>query len=437
MVVAQSIFLEFNLPNATTWFYFSLLLSVALFFKFSRLLSMRNWDVLTLPLLVPGLLLLKESGGDNWFGYLWLICGSGYLLVRCFIDLTLVSRPALSPNLNLGGLAWLAGALFVCLTAVAVRQTNDPRGTANKTAPIETFERKVEDQVHHQAKATDAAEIDAPFLVSRTLALSCHLAIVVGLVFVGGWHFKDWHAGMAAATFYLLLPYTALDVARWHHVWPMALTVWAVATYRKPTAAGVLLGLAAATTYFPVLVFPVWLSFYWRRGAGRFVGSFALTSGLCLAVIASFLWIDDELASSFRSALSLPTWQPWIEPLHSTQGLWSATHWAYRMPIFIAYLALVVTTAFWPSPKNLAQVLALSAAVLIGIQFWYADQGGIYVLWYLPLLLLLVFRPNLSDCRPLPIPPEGDWLTRLGRALSRLFLRVLRIPEPVARAERN
>jgi len=186
-----------------------------------------------------------------------------------------------------------------------------------------------------------------------------------------------------------------------------------------------------------VLVFPVWLSFYWRRGAGRFVGSFALTSGLCLAVIASFLWIDDELASSFRSALSLPTWQPWIEPLHSTQGLWSATHWAYRMPIFIAYLALVVTTAFWPSPKNLAQVLALSAAVLIGIQFWYADQGGIYVLWYLPLLLLLVFRPNLSDCRPLPIPPEGDWLTRLGRALSRLFLRVLRIPEPVARAERN
>src|SRR5438552_14316197 len=56
-----SIFLEFSLPNATTWFYFSFLLAVALFFKFSRLLSVRNWDVVTVFLLVPGLLLLQES----------------------------------------------------------------------------------------------------------------------------------------------------------------------------------------------------------------------------------------------------------------------------------------------------------------------------------------------------------------------------------------
>src|SRR5438034_9316482 len=56
-----SVFLEFSLPNATTWFYFSFLLAVALFFKFSRLLSMRNWDVVTIFLLVPGLLLLQES----------------------------------------------------------------------------------------------------------------------------------------------------------------------------------------------------------------------------------------------------------------------------------------------------------------------------------------------------------------------------------------
>src|SRR5262245_5397761 len=109
-----SVFLEFNLPNATTWFYFSLLLAVALFFKFARFLSVLNLDVLPLFLLVPGLLLLRESPG-NWFGYLWLFIGSGYLLLRCLLDLTLVRRPALAPNLNLGGLAWLGGALFVCL----------------------------------------------------------------------------------------------------------------------------------------------------------------------------------------------------------------------------------------------------------------------------------------------------------------------------------
>src|SRR5262249_40153165 len=59
--VFGSIFFDFNLPNAATWFYFSLLLGIALFFKFSRLLSVRNVDVLTLFLLVPGLLLLQEG----------------------------------------------------------------------------------------------------------------------------------------------------------------------------------------------------------------------------------------------------------------------------------------------------------------------------------------------------------------------------------------
>ncbi len=61
MSAFATVFSEFNLPNATTWFYFSLLLAVALFFKFTRLLSMRNWDVATLFLLVPGLLLIQEA----------------------------------------------------------------------------------------------------------------------------------------------------------------------------------------------------------------------------------------------------------------------------------------------------------------------------------------------------------------------------------------
>ena len=103
--------------------------------------------------------------------------------------------------------------------------------------------------------------------------------------------------------------------------------------------------------------------------------------------------------------------------------------------MFIAYLAFVLTTALWPSPKNLAHVLALSAAVLIGIQFWYADQGGVYVLWYLPLFMLLVFRPNLSDRCPASIQADDDWLVRSGRAIGRAVARLLRLPEPMARVQ--
>ena len=74
-------------------------------------------------------------------------------------------------------------------------------------------------------------------------------------------------------------------------------------------------------------------------------------------------------------------------------------------------------------------MLALSAATLIGIQFWYADQGGVYVLWYLPLLLLVVFRPNLADRQPPTIEAETDWLRRWGRKLAGWIGRWLKLQE--------
>src|SRR3989442_8743267 len=98
----ESIFLDFNLPNPATWFYFSLLLAVALFFKFSRLLSVRNLDLVLVFLPGPGLLLLLESPPGNRLGFGWLLVVSLLLLVRCLFDLMLERPPALSPHLSPG-----------------------------------------------------------------------------------------------------------------------------------------------------------------------------------------------------------------------------------------------------------------------------------------------------------------------------------------------
>lgn len=460
MLRSVSVFLDFNLPNATTWFYFSFLLAMALFFKFSRILSVRNWDVITLFLLVPGFLLLQQgrqqaqmdaghvlgathaqallapvtgvsgvsalvptseysfrSSRLTWLGYLWLLCGSGYFLLRTLFDLALVQRPALQPNLNFGGLAWLAAAMFMCLVAVAYRQPDRP-ASAPPSIPFQT-EEKSETAVGRPSASMALAQGRFDFWVVRTFAVVCHLLVVLGLIVLGARHFGDASAGMAVATFYLLLPYTGLYVGQAHHVWPMALVVWALVVYRFPILSGFLLGIASSTAYFPALTFPVWLSFYWRRGSGRFIASFAFTTCLSLGTIAYILWGRDELADMIAEAMALSDWQPWKVP--TSEGFWTGMHWAYRIPIFIGYLTFVLTTAAWPAPKNLGHVIALSAAILIGLQFWYADQGGVYVLWYLPLLALLVFRPNLEDRRPAPIHPEADWLSRFLRAVSRPF----------------
>jgi hypothetical protein len=445
--VPTSIFLDFNLPNATTWFYLSSLLAVALFFKFNRLLSLRNWDLVALFLLVPGLLLLQEeyarsaaagvkpAAGRLWFGYLWLLAGAVYFFGRCLFDLALVRRPALEPNLNPAGLAWLTGTLFICLAGVAVRKPAEADAQVGKgSAVLEEAQRRAADLVT-QAAGEPADGRGTRFWVERALAGACHLAVVIALILIGGWHFQDLSAGMAAATLYLLLPFIAFHVAQVHHVWPTALVLWAVALYRRPTVAGALVGLAAGSLFFPALTLPVWLSFYWGRGARRFTGAFVLAGGLSLSLTGLLLWLDGQLAESLRVTFGLSDWQPWRQP--QAEGFWTGIHWAYRMPVFLGYAFFVLATAFWPSPKNLAHLLALIAAVLIGLQWWYADRGGVYILWYLPFLLLLMFRPNLSDRRP-PLPEsDDDFVLRAGRAVRPLAVRFLqplfRPPQPMAR----
>src|SRR5205085_747199 len=118
----------------------------ALFFQFSRVFSIRNLDVLTLYLFVPGFpllveasrllerakalqdqdavkeALLRQAAQLNFWGYLWLIGAALYFLARSIADLVLVRRPALGANLNLSGLSWLTGSLFVGLIALAALQ---------------------------------------------------------------------------------------------------------------------------------------------------------------------------------------------------------------------------------------------------------------------------------------------------------------------------
>ena len=112
-------------------------------------------------------------------------------------------------------------------------------------------------------------------------------------------HFGDVRAGMSAATFYLLLPYTflllpdsPLGVGRWDHAWPMALVVWAIFSYRRPILAGAFLGLAAGTAFFLVVTLPAWASFYFRRGMTRFLLSFFVFAGLGLGVLGVLLWVS-------------------------------------------------------------------------------------------------------------------------------------------------
>ena len=66
----SEILFQYHKVNPTTWVYLSSLLTIALYFKFSRVLSVRNLDLIGLILLAPGLLVVEyglanEQPGDR------------------------------------------------------------------------------------------------------------------------------------------------------------------------------------------------------------------------------------------------------------------------------------------------------------------------------------------------------------------------------------
>ena len=440
----SDILLHYHRVNPTTWFYLASLLSIALFFKFNRLLSIRNLDLLGLILLAPGLLAV-ESGSyranvaDQQLGYVWLFAVLAVLLVRMLCDSMMVRRPMLEPNLTTGGLVFLGAALLAFLLANVITprpQKDDVAGAAGATR-LEARDAEVDadqlarlgpgypllfllpqistqriffapDGSEEKADVGDASRRAVHETTARVMAIVSQLAIVAGMVVVGWRHFENVRLGIAAAVLYLLLPYTATMTGRVDHVLPGALMIWAIAAYRRPFVAGVLVGLAIGTIYYPVFLLPLWCSFYWERGVRRF----ALGVAAALAALIVALWFTSPdvavLLGQLRQMFG------WIFPSEvSLEGFWALPSQdpVFRLPVLAAFVAMMATLAIWPAPKNLGTLLSCTAAVLLGSQFWKAHNGGLFMAWWLPVLLLVVFRPNLEN-RVALLVLEADWFPR-------------------------
>lgn len=450
-----------------TWVYLSSLLMIGLFFKFNRLWSVRNLDLILLALLAPGLLLVVSGASDivipdelsdpqqvvrdsetapqeiahtvsekyvrraEWrqlTGFIWLFVVGIMWLVRLLTDPTMTRRPLLEPNLATGGLVFLGCSLFVFLTINVIMS---PPTEADIEAPrsAELFfssDADAHDEESMSRRGPGYALIfmlpsissvaisdgeppthQARVVIAKVMAILAHLAIVIGMVMIGYHHFDNFKMGAGTATLYLMLPYTAIMTGRVEHVIPAALLVWAVYCYRHPLTAGILVGLAAGVVYYPLFLLPLWLSFYWHRGLGRFGVGVAST----LAVLALSLAFVSRDVSMYWTLVQkmFGIWWPVGEGLEGLWGLgWEPM---FRLPFIVAFAALSISFALWPAQKNLGTLICCSAALMVATQFWHGYGGGLYMAWYLPLALLTIFRPNLDDRIALTVLAEG-WLSK-------------------------
>lgn len=467
--------LDITLPNATTWTCMVLVLIVMLYVRFAKPLQWRHLDLLLLFLLAIPMLFLRDSQERRddvlsvwcppeqlscivmwnsahlalpaqgavpvfmaecnldrwqrsnaawirdygieqqaiWRSYLWLMIFSALLLIRSVVDLFLEQRSECRTNVTTGAMIWLILVLIAVLSFKsfqpfdwkgAPRPLHDSLAVTNMTDLLALF--PIEPEVSNKSE-----------IPKKIVALVCHTLIVVHLILIGWWHFRQLSIGVAAGLLYLLMPYTAVLYLNLTQVVASLFIVMAITWYRWPSVAGLFLGLGTGFGFFPIILVPAWFGFYYRRGHWRFLSIFALT----IAVFAGYWIWSQGLAQSWQMIWSLTEWQVWKfydKPL--ADGLWNTVtlHWAYRIPLFIVFVALVITSVFWPHPKHLGQLVSWSAILILGVQFWYADAGGSYLLWYLPLVIFQTVRPRVSDLRPDTIVPERDRLHQLWQKLG-------------------
>jgi len=436
----SEILFQYVKVQPTTWVYLSSLLTIGLYFKFSRLWSVRNLDLICLILLAPGLLMVEyglqhPTSSAEQAGYIWLFAMSAIFMVRLLLDPMMVRRPLLEPNLLVGGMTFIGCSLLIFLMAnvfnsrlepndlagargaeqVRAREPADPEDKSLAThgpgypllhllPSLSTQMLMIEDRARQTPQERDNSRIAVQTATARTMAILSHLAIVAGMVLIGYRHFDNIKTGIAAAMLYLLLPYTAQLTGRVDHVLPAALLIWAVEAYRRPFVSGMLMGLAIGVIYYPAFLLPLWLGFYWQRGLVRF--SLGVVTTLAV-LVASLVFTSDSFDAWVSQVQQMFGWTSLS--LKNAEGFWSFEFIdpVYRIPVLAAFLAMCGSLAIWPAQKNLGTLMSCSAAVMLGTQFWHAGGGGLYMAWYLPLMLLTIFRPNLEDRVALSVLGEG------------------------------
>ena len=338
-------------------------------------------------------------------GFLYLLTIQTFILLRMMLDPIMSRRPLLDPNLTAGGLMFLGISLFVFMMANVVR--SDPQ-TQYKQGPelgpgyalmrmlpsIPTLPINNQlDGIPTNLKPEPTESEKQLAVVAKVLAILAHLGIVSAIILISNRHFGNTRAGVGCATLYLILPYTAQMTGRVDHALPAAFLLWAILAYRRPLIAGMFVGLAGGLVYYPLFLLPLWISFYWKRGVRKFIAGTA--SMLALLMLA--LWFDDSSTLADHLQHMYGVLSP-LREAETLQGLW-ALGWNpfWRLPVIVAYVILSAFFAIWPAQKNLGTILSGSAALMIAAQFWHGESGGLYIAWFLPLLLLTIFRPNLQD----------------------------------------
>jgi hypothetical protein len=210
-------------------------------------------------------------------------------------------------------------------------------------------------------------------------AVAFDLACIAGM-WLAGRRVGGPTLGLLLAYLWVACPFTLLVVnSGANDALVAALVLAAFLCLRRPAARGALAALAGLTKFAPFALAPLFLTF--RPGRAR---SLVAAVGAGAVVLAPVALSPGGLARFWDRTLGF---QAGRDSPFSIWGLYDGLD-AIQTVVTAAAAALAVAVAFVPRRRDELTVAALGAAVLIALQLAVTHWFYLYIVWFLPFLLI-------------------------------------------------
>ena len=218
---------------------------------------------------------------------------------------------------------------------------------------------------------------------AHAAAITFDLLTTLGL-YVLGMRLRGKALGIALAYAWVAFPYSLFALStNSNDTLIAALLVWALVAAAMPVTRGALIGLASAAKFAPLALVPLFatLGRPLRYGA-------ALALAIALVVVP-FL-PDGGVRHFYDTTIGFHAGR---ESPFSIWGQAPGLEWLQTI-LKVAVAALVVALAFVPHKRDVVQVAALGAAALIGLQLVTVHWFYLYIVWFSPFVLAVLFAAH-------------------------------------------
>ena len=245
-----------------------------------------------------------------------------------------------------------------------------------------------------------------------------------------------WRLGLTLAWVWAAYPFTLLGVVKHTNDGLVAMfLVWSLVLFRSPVRRGVMLGLAAAAKFAPIILLPLYMAGRGERDRRAQVSCAVACAVVVGGTIALYL-PSGGISEFYDHTIG---YQLTRSDVFSLWALHPGLNWL-KVIVEMATVVLAFALGWARGPRSIAQVAALAGALMVALQLPAVHWFYFYLVWFAPLVFVALFAreaggPQLDGARgAIPLARSRPRPRRSSRPDAHPAGRVVRLHRPRGRS---